>query len=111
MGRPGELITREAAYVRHRTRCLVAGLEGRTGQVLILVTPRRPATVFTAFLDRLDAQVPGSPATTAWRRGLGPRLDASRAPASIGRGGRPRRRAGTIRHVMRITDSERPPCG
>jgi len=58
MRRPGELITREAEDVRHGTRGLTAGLEVHTGQVLGLVTPRRPATVFTAFLDRLDAHVP-----------------------------------------------------
>jgi|HubBroStandDraft_6_1064221.scaffolds.fasta_scaffold283850_1 transposase len=58
MRRPGELIKREAEYRRHGTRCLTAGLEVHTGKVLGLVTPRRPAAVFTSFLDRLHAQVP-----------------------------------------------------
>jgi len=56
--RPGERIKREAEYVRHGTRCLPAGLAVHTGQVLGLVTPNRPATVFTALLDQLDAHVP-----------------------------------------------------
>jgi transposase len=56
--RPGELAKREAEYVRHGTRCLTAGLNVHTGEVLGLVTPRRPAAVFVAFLDRLDAHVP-----------------------------------------------------
>ncbi|HUY61235.1 MAG TPA: hypothetical protein VMW49_05105 [Candidatus Dormibacteraeota bacterium] len=42
MRRPGELIKREADYVRHGTRCLTAGLEVHTGQVLGLVTPSSP---------------------------------------------------------------------
>jgi transposase len=56
--RPGELAKREAEYVRHGTRCLTAGLNVHTGEVLGLVTPTRPAAVFVAFLDLLDAQVP-----------------------------------------------------
>lgn len=56
--RPGELAKREAEYIRHGTCCLTAGLEVHTGKVLGLVTPNRPAEVFIAFLDRLDAQVP-----------------------------------------------------
>jgi transposase len=56
--RPGELAKREAEYIRHGTRCLTAGLNVHTGQVLGLVTERRPAAVFVAFLDLLDARVP-----------------------------------------------------
>jgi len=56
--RPGELAKREAEYIRHGTCCLTAGLEVHTGKVLGLVTPRRPAEVFTTFLDRLNDQVP-----------------------------------------------------
>jgi transposase len=56
--RPGELAKREAEYLRRGTRCLTAGLNVHTGQVLGLVTPRRPASVFIAFLDLLDTEVP-----------------------------------------------------
>jgi len=56
--RPGELVKREAEYIRHGTRCLTAGLEVATGKVLGLVTPTRPAAVFVQFLDRLHAHVP-----------------------------------------------------
>ncbi len=56
--RPGELAKREAEYVRHGTRCLTAGLNVHTGEVVGLVTERRPASVFIAFLDLLDAHVP-----------------------------------------------------
>ncbi|MGH9122868.1 MAG: IS630 family transposase, partial [Acidimicrobiales bacterium] len=56
--RPAELVKREAEYIRHGTRCLTAGLDVHTGRVLGLVTPRRPAPVFVAFLDLLDAHVP-----------------------------------------------------
>lgn len=56
--RPGELIKREAEYIRHGTCCLTAGFEVHTGKVLGLVTARRPAEVFTRFLDRLHAHVP-----------------------------------------------------
>jgi transposase len=54
---PGELIRREAEYVRHSTRCLTAGLEVATGRVIGRLTPRRPKTEFVAFLDLLDAEV------------------------------------------------------
>ncbi len=44
--------------MRHGARCLTAGLAVPVGEVLGLVTPKRPATVFTAFLDQLEAHVP-----------------------------------------------------
>jgi transposase len=56
--RPGEIIRREAEYVRHGTRCLTAGLEVSTGRIIGRLTPRRPKQEFIAFLDLLDAQVP-----------------------------------------------------
>lgn len=56
--RPGELVKREAEYIRHGTQCLTAGFEVATGTVLGLVTPNRPATVFIAFLDLLNSHVP-----------------------------------------------------
>lgn len=56
--RPGELVKREAEYIRHGTRCLTAGFEVATGKVLGLVTTSRPATVFVQFLDLLHAHVP-----------------------------------------------------
>ena len=56
--RPGELAKREAEYIRHGTRCLTAGLEVHTGEVLGLVTPRRPASTFVQFLELLDGHVP-----------------------------------------------------
>jgi transposase len=56
--RPGERAKREAEYIRHGTRCLTAGLEVRTGKVIGIVTPNRPAPIFIKFLDRLDAEVP-----------------------------------------------------
>jgi transposase len=54
---PGELIRREAEYVRHGTRCLTAGLEVATGRIIGRLTPRRPAPEFIAFLDLLDVEV------------------------------------------------------
>lgn len=67
---PGELIRREAEYLRHGTLCLTADLEVHTGQVLGSVTSNRPAAVFTAFLDRLDAH--RSPGTGHPRGGRQP---------------------------------------
>lgn len=55
---PGELIRREAEYIRHGTRCLTAGLEVATGRIIGRLTPRRPAPEFIAFLDLLDTEVP-----------------------------------------------------
>ncbi|MGH9114377.1 MAG: hypothetical protein ACRDWW_00965, partial [Acidimicrobiales bacterium] len=92
---------------RHGTRCLTAGLEVHTGQVLGLVTPRRPATVFTAFLDLLDTQVPAGrvihavvdnlnthrgPAVAAWQADHPGRLQLHSTFALLGDGmgrGRP----------------------
>ena len=56
--RPGELIKREAEYIRHGTCCLTAGFKVHTGKGPGLVTARRPAEVFTRFLDRLHAHIP-----------------------------------------------------
>jgi transposase len=56
--RPGELVKREAEYIRHGTRCLTAGFEVATGKVLGLVTASRPAAVFVLFLGLLHAHVP-----------------------------------------------------
>ncbi len=55
---PGELIHREAEYIRHGTRCLTAGFEIHTGKVLGIVTPNRPEPVFVSFLDHLHHHVP-----------------------------------------------------
>lgn len=57
LGRPGELAKREAEYTRHGTRGVTADLNVHTGEVLGLVTARRPATVFVAFLEVLHAHV------------------------------------------------------
>ncbi len=54
----GELIHREAEYIRHGTRCLTAGFEIQTGKVLGIVTPNRPEPVFISFLDHLHNHVP-----------------------------------------------------
>lgn len=56
--RPGELIKREAEYIRHGTRSLTAGFEVATGKLLGLVTPNRPAAVFIEFIDLVHAHVP-----------------------------------------------------
>ena len=56
--RPGELARREFEYKRHGTACLTAGLFVHTGQVLGMVTEKRPKAVFLAFLDLLDRRVP-----------------------------------------------------
>ena len=56
--RPGELARREFEYKRHGTACLTAGLFVHTGEVLGMVTEKRPKAVFLAFLDLLDQRVP-----------------------------------------------------
>ncbi len=53
IGRPGELARREFEYKRHGTACLTGGLFVHTGEVLGMLTEKRPKAVFLAFLDLL----------------------------------------------------------
>jgi transposase len=55
---PGRLARREFEYVRHGTACLMAALDGHSGQVLGTDAPRNDAAHFIAFLDEIDAAVP-----------------------------------------------------
>jgi len=50
LGQAGTLTKIEYEYTRHGTRCLTAGFEVATGQVLGMLTPNRPAEVFAAFV-------------------------------------------------------------
>ena len=54
---PGQVFKREFEYLRHGTRCLTAGLMVHSGQVVGLITERRPKAVFIAFLDLLNTEV------------------------------------------------------
>jgi transposase len=52
-GQAGTITKIAHEYIRHGTRCLTAALEVATGQVLGMLTPNRPAEVFTAFVRQL----------------------------------------------------------
>jgi len=52
-GQAGSITKIEHEYTRHGTRCLTAGFEVATGQVLGMLTPNRPAEVFAEFVRRV----------------------------------------------------------
>ena len=53
LGQAGTITKIEHEYTRHGTRCLTAGFEVATGQVLGMLTLNRPAEVFAAFVRRI----------------------------------------------------------
>ena len=53
LGQAGSITKIEHEYIRHGTRCLTAGLEVATGQVLGMLTANRPAEVFAEFVRRV----------------------------------------------------------
>lgn len=53
LGQAGSITKIEHEYIRHGTRCLTAGLEVATGQVLGMLTATRPAEVFAEFVRRV----------------------------------------------------------
>jgi len=53
LGQAGTITKIEHEYTRHGTRCLTAGFEVATGQVLGMLTPNRPAGVFAEFVRRV----------------------------------------------------------
>jgi hypothetical protein len=53
LGQAGSITKIEHEYTRHGTRCLTAGFEVATGQVLGMLTANRPAEVFAEFVRRV----------------------------------------------------------
>lgn len=53
LGQAGSITKMEHEYIRHGTRCLTAGFEVATGQVLGMLTANRPAEVFAEFMRRV----------------------------------------------------------
>ena len=56
---PGTPERRSHDYVRHGTTSLFAGLDTLTGRVIGALHRRHRASEFRAFLERIDAEVPG----------------------------------------------------
>lgn len=61
LGSTGSITKIEHEYIRHGTRCLTAGFEVATGQVLGMLTPNRPAEVFAEFVRRVCDRYPQAP--------------------------------------------------
>ncbi len=61
--RPGRIERREYEYVRHGTRCLIAGFDVATGKVIGQVGPRRTEQDFAAFVQAI---IESEPPETGW---------------------------------------------